>query len=395
MTVDKREKILSEEQRQDLASKLSDKSSELYEKGIANDEKELDIKEKIQYDLKETTIEAFETLYEDFLNNNTSQKEVLENNKWKFTRELKQNLPPLALPSLADFSAVSPKLRACVSAGGALYGGLLFGLIFRFFLGEGLAGVLLGACLFTWFFTYAAEDKNMQDQLGKIIKIIIATTVVKFIIGKIIPKLPTLGKVWIPGGRKNSLAPLLIVIFPWIIIKIQQEGFEERRCRYLLNNIYLNWLSGVKSTAGIIVDQILSEDRKETTSSEDDAEKRKAQGLAKNLDNMIKLLLSTNVNNDHDRVILLKDLNSMASEMGYSRPENPLQGRKNPEESEKLSSDDNISPPRLQWRKNMEEHYKKYGLIEEEDEIEILDEPLLKEGVVVKKGMARKRRGEN
>ena len=378
---DKPETICSEEQFQELARKLSCQSSERYKEGIDNGEKEPDIQEKIRYDIKETTIDA---LFECFLSQNSSQKEVLENNKGKFKRKLKQKSPHLTLPALTDFYAVSPKLRACVSAGGALYGGLLFGLIFRFFLGEGLSGALLGACLFTWFFTFAAEDIDMRDQLGKIVKYVAAMMLVKFIIDKIIPKLPTLGKVSIPRGKKNSLAPLLIVIFPWLIIKIQREGFEERRCQYMLNNIYLNWLSGAESTAGIIVDQILSEDRKETPCSEDDEEKRKARTLSKNLDKMAERLLSWNIETDEDRILLIKDLKTMVAAMGYSLQENG-----------KSPSGDNTSASPLLWKKDLEEKYETFGVINEGDEYDVWKEFFEKEGVVVKKGVVRKRRGAN
>ncbi|GHV41130.1 hypothetical protein FACS1894187_22650 [Synergistales bacterium] len=240
----------------------------------------------------------------------------------------------------------------------AAHGGLLFGLIFKFVFGEHLSGMFLGAIFSAGFLTYVTESETCRPILSGVLKIFSILRFLRPILGGIL-----------------KILPFLAVLFPLFVVSKRQERFNDVQYQECLYGAYSNWLLSVELVGSSIMESIPCEENIDNPVVS--AEKEKIPDDSRNIAHLVNILLAP-ADTDQEKVVLLKVMKSAAGGMGYSR----------------VRPDDAVgAEQKLLWREELRERYKTFGLVEAGDEIEVVEDALLKDGVVTEKGLVRRRKG--
>jgi hypothetical protein len=107
-------------------------------------------------------------------------------------------------------------------------------------------------------------------------------------------------------------------------------------------------------------------------------EREKTRKLEKNLNEFVSALLNAKIADDQGQADLIDDLKTRAQVMGYSSPSS----RFSVANKKKLET----------WREEMLESYTTYGVVNIGDEVEIIEEAVLIDGIVSQRGRVRKKR---
>lgn len=298
-------------------------------------------------------------------------------------------LPKMELPAPpVTKTEIKPVAAGLFAVFGAIIGMLLCAGICRLALGTATEGILvgasLGAFLFTWGLIHVAKSETLQKwitvTLGFLTLAEVATQV---------------GRLWFPplswlsnkaGGNSGFFKRMLAYVALYILIQTTRckDEFDADQYRNALHariRQQLDFALAIIAVLGQIVFKA-SEIKSDTISVAD-------AGTKKTLVKIAEIVREFNRAADLQEIgdlldVLVQELRNAGYELGKPNP-------KLFEKSDNEQKPANVSRPNVVcWTEDMREKYETFGLVEAGDSVAIMTEPLVQNGVVTQKGQVKK-----
>ena len=326
---------------------------------------------------------------EDFLRIIEVDGTKIEGTKATALRTALNNLDGL-LPSMVfpppqvTKSEVKPAAAGLFAVVGAVVGMITIAGICRLALGTANEGIIVGAALgalaFTWGLMIVAKNEALQRSIITILGI--AT----FAEGALL-----IGRRWFPplgwmtnktGGDASSLKRMLAYIGLIVLIwttRCKDEFDTEHYAKVLRTRIH-HQLHCILSIIAVLAQIIVKEETDSPREMEPDV-----RTLGKVAATARKFKKADSLQEAGDLLdILIQELRNGGYEIDKPNPalfENPTESAQPPVIKR---------PDILYWSEEMREKYETFGLVEEGDPVAIMDEPVIQNGSVVKKGQVKK-----
>jgi hypothetical protein len=269
-------------------------------------------------------------------------------------------LPPVKIP-VFEPGAISPRAwaMAFLAALGALAGGLIGNGLFSLMGQPAYTGFFPGACLGAAICAYLATTLARNNHIRRWLLALVGGLAVLDL------TITTLKSVLLPSFLRGSNMAfkrriVYILAFLALLVMKPQTRLDREKWRKLLESAALVWLESAVATAAVLMFRL----RQPSTPQSWPSDTR----LTAEISVLVKRLMADPRLSDS---LPLAELAQKLINAGYELTPEPRQ----------------VAPKVLVWRADMSDSFHTFGLVKEGQSVTVEEEPILRDGLVFKKGL--------